>query len=852
MYDEARDILRGARIERDGVAGQVASALDQATALAPTEPPFTERWANNLADLDAIADHASLSFTTGLVTGSTGIVQFARQVNPTDVYNQTHPAEYQTAMSDLATGLVVAAADPGAMVSAVVEDARKNPFEALGALTGDALLTVATGGAGGGVAAARAGMHVADMAGDLSSVARHIPTPDVPQVDAPRVDVPTPEVPHGDTTPEAPPSTQSTSVDSDTSDAVDSAPDSSPAAPDADADPAPNPDNDGQDSTSGPDEPPVDRTEPDSSDRSENPGPQELSDADSGVREAADEAGCDANQTSNQICEGGDPVDVATGEFLLPETDVTLPGVLPLTFGRRHRSSYRFGRWFGPSWSTTVDMRIVVEEAGVTLLAEAGVMLTYTHPVVGTPTLPASGQLWPLSRTDTGGYRVHNPDRNITWHFAPKPELGGVDAALGNLSISAITDRHRNRIRFHYDDDGAPTEISHSGGYRALLETQGGRITALSVVDGDAVTPVRQFAYTDGHLTAVTNGVGGTTRYTYDDAGPMLSWRDANDNQMVNTYDEAGRVVVQRGTAGIMDCRFDYDSNTGGAGRTTVVTGSTGAATAHGFDNDLRLRDLLDPAGGHTHTDYNSRREPLRVVGPDGAVTRYLYTDSGDVARVVRPDGNAISIEYAGPHRPSAIRGADGSITRQEWDKAGNLVAVTDAAGARTQYSYHPNGTPASVTGPTGATTFIECDDAGLPVAITDPRSAITRILRDGFGRPESVIDPTGGITGYRWSADGQLLAQTHPDGTSESWVYDGEGNLLAHRSRRLRHLVPVGHRTAADRRHQSTRCHLVVSVRRRGAVGIRNRFQRRDNDIHPRQIRTGGVGGPRDGGGPS
>ncbi|NLE79261.1 MAG: RHS repeat protein, partial [Rhodococcus sp.] len=519
----------------------------------------------------------------------------------------------------------------------------------------------------------------------------------------------------------------------------------------------------------------------DVSENTENPGQQELADGDSGVREAADEAGCDANQTSNQICEGGDPVDVATGEFLLPETDLTLPGVLPLTFGRRHRSSYRFGRWFGPSWSATVDMRIVVEESGVTLLAEDGVMLTYAHPQVGTPTLPASGQLWPLSRTDSGGYRVHNPDRNITWHFAPKPELDGLDAALGNLSISAITDRHRNRIRFHYDADGAPTEISHSGGYRVLLDTRAGRITALSVVDGDTATPVRQFAYTGGHLTAVTNGVGGTTRYTYDDAGRMLTWVDDNGNQMVNTYDEAGRVVVQRGTAGIMDCRFNYDSNSDTAGRTTVVTDSMGAPTAHGFDNDLRLRDLLDPSGGHTHTDYNSRREPLRVVTPDGAVTRYLYTDNGDVARIIRPDGNAVSIDYAGPHRPSTIRSADGSTTRQEWDKAGNLVAVTDAAGARTQYSYHPNGTVASVTGPTGATTFIECDNAGLPATITDPLGTVTRIVRDGFGRPESVIDPTGATTGYRWSADGQLLAQTHPDGTSEIWVYDGEGNLLAH-----------------------------------------------------------------------
>ncbi len=84
-------------------------------------------------------------------------------------------------------------------------------------------------------------------------------------------------------------------------------------------------------------------------------------------------------------------------------------------------------------------------------------------------------------------------------------------------------------------------------------------------------------------------------------------------------------------------------------GSVTVVTDSTGAATVHGFDSDLRLRDLVDAAGSRTHTDYNARREPLRVAGPDGATTSYLYTADGDVCRITRPDGHAVAIDYAGP-----------------------------------------------------------------------------------------------------------------------------------------------------------------------------------------------------------
>ncbi|WP_348537971.1 putative T7SS-secreted protein, partial [Nocardia brasiliensis] len=148
MRNEAREILRGARTQRDNGASIAVGAFSAATDKAPKEPPFTDRWIANISDMGGVLEHGALNFTSGLLTSFTGLVQFVRQVNPTDIYNMTHPAEYAAGLSDLATGLVVAVADPGATVSAILSDARKNPFEFMGALTGDALLTAATGGGG--------------------------------------------------------------------------------------------------------------------------------------------------------------------------------------------------------------------------------------------------------------------------------------------------------------------------------------------------------------------------------------------------------------------------------------------------------------------------------------------------------------------------------------------------------------------------------------------------------------------------------------------------------------------------------------------------------------------------------
>ncbi|MFD6216938.1 putative T7SS-secreted protein [Nocardia salmonicida] len=1200
LRNDAREILRGARVQRDNGASIANSALSAATEKAPTEPPFTERWIANVSDLGGVLEHGALNFSAGLLTSLTGLVQFVRQVNPTDIYNITHPADYAKGLSDLGTGLVVAVADPGAAVSAIVKDARANPFEFVGALTGDALLTAATGG-GGSAKVALSALKKATNAGRRlpgSGPSPHSPSPTspnpsphspsptrevdptratsppgpegqrqgaglptsdrgptpegrpvegAPQREAPtqrtedtgdgysptpehteprhseppaRTDrdqpspttEPTSNTPDPDLTPQPEPtrapdhtpdadpqtsrpeprpeaagtstpdptptqhadptptrptdhtptqrtdptpdqhtdrtptqrtdptptdqtdrtptqrtdptptqhtdhtptqrtdpaSTHHTNPDSpatphadsprsqadpdttshtdqDTAPTQHSDPDrtsredgsasetrvnphadraphtddapsdvdsrpaahtdptpqtSSPTTPAAgwqpghsinpDNGPAPrptpdahparphpstnhagpsptppsprvdstpqrphhdpgtgphktpdspragtapdpagranghspltagphpdsptrstpghtptraaaespsraHPDSDGRGPDHDPDKPrdradgrspehepapkdrtperdpatPTDRTpdrdpdastdrtphrdtdpERDSPSEPDTPTAQDRADGDRDAHDEARKSGAEHDRTPDQKTCSTDPVDISTGEFLLPETDVELAGVLPLVLRRSHHSNYRFGRWFGPSWSGTLDTRIVVSDDGVTFLGEDGIMLAYPHAEAGEPVRPLTdGQGWSLTRTDAGGYRVWDQRRELIWHFALEPDLEGLEIMLGNYAVSAITDRHHNRIRFHYDADGVPVEVSHSGGYRLRVESAHGRITGLALITddpdrGEVATALREFHYTAGQLTAVTNAVTATTHYSYDAECRMTSWTDSNGSRMVNTYDESGRVIHQRGSAGILNCDFDYVEFPGGAGRLTAVTDSVGAVTTHGFDRDLQLRDLVTPDGGHFHTDYNAERKPLSVTGPDPAtITTYRYNGAGDPVEITRPDGVPIEFEYAWRNRPTTITTADGSVHRREWSDNGDLTAAVDPTGSRTEFTFHRSGALASVL-VEGVQTAVDVDAAGLPVALVDPFGATTHIERDAAGRPVRTVDPAGAITLYEWSPAGNLLGRMDPDGRGASWAYDGEGNLVAH-----------------------------------------------------------------------
>ena len=75
-----------------------------------------------------------------------------------------------------------------------------------------------------------------------------------------------------------------------------------------------------------------------------------------------------------------DPIDVVTGDVILAQTDVALPGMLPLVVERLHRSSWRAGRWFGRSWVSTFDQRLQVDGRRVIGAFADGRVLVWPRP----------------------------------------------------------------------------------------------------------------------------------------------------------------------------------------------------------------------------------------------------------------------------------------------------------------------------------------------------------------------------------------------------------------------------------------------------------------------------------------
>ncbi|NWF27689.1 RHS domain-containing protein [Streptomyces sp. PKU-EA00015] len=663
---QAQEILDDARTARNQAAETAKGAVKAAMAHAPKDKTGLDKLQTELMDYSLGQSIELAHFGGGIIKGTAGLVNFVRSVNPIDMYNLTHPAEYYKGVNTTLAGLVSTVANPDRALKNAWDAAKGDPAEFLGRLVPEIL---GTKGAGVVKGVATAG---------LRSGAKHAVT-------------------------EA---------------------------------------------------------------------------AESGAQKGARNDPPKNTRTEDSVCKDGtDPIDLATGVMYLPQTDVALPGVLPLSFRRRVASDYRAGRWFGPSWASTADQRLEIDAEGVVFVREDGRLIAYPHPAPGVPVLPSHGPRWPLDRDPDGDYTVTDPDTGSVWHFTPH----GNELAL----LAQIDDRNGNWITFEYDESDAPTSIVHHGGYHLKLTTSEGRITALHLAgaapDGSDQEVLR-YGYTDGHLTSVTNSSGLPLQFAYDERGRVTSWTDTNGSSYTYEYDDQDRCIAEGGSAGHMALRLAYSDPDPETGlRVTTATTSGGAVRRYVVNEAHQVVQQIDPLGAVTRFERDRYDRLLSQTDPLGRTARFAYDGSGRLTTVVRPDGREATAEYNDLGLPVRVINPDRTTVRQEYDERGNRTSMTSPSGAVTHYTYNEAGHVTAVTDALGNTTRVRSNAAGLPVEVTNPLGATTRIDRDAFGRPVAVTDPLGAITRMEWTPEGRLARRIDADGSEQSWTYDGEGNCLTH-----------------------------------------------------------------------
>ncbi|KAK6022973.1 YD repeat protein [Ostertagia ostertagi] len=316
--------------------------------------------------------------------------------------------------------------------------------------------------------------------------------------------------------------------------------------------------------------------------------------------------------------------------------------------------------------------------------------------------------------------------------------------------------------------------------------------------------------------------------YLYDDAGRLISTKDARDHTTVYYYDDAGRLTftIRPTDAGGEVTETVYSpfsetsasithSNRLSASFAASLTGGR-VADAAGLQASVQALYNADDRTGRTDLIFNRRGQVQQAIDALGHKTSYLYNAFGQLETTTAEVDASLSSArrlitslgydrrgYQVSNTAANASGVQGMQTRAEYDAFGRLSASIDARNQRTSYGYIRDagqGRKVSITDPAGTTTTVydafervvqridrlnnsvtfEYDTANRALTTTTAEGVRTITKYNRHGQVRSVsVDGAGGATTYAYDSRGNLKTVTDALGSVTANDYDLNNNLV-------------------------------------------------------------------------
>jgi RHS repeat-associated protein len=501
----------------------------------------------------------------------------------------------------------------------------------------------------------------------------------------------------------------------------------------------------------------------------------------------------------------GEPVDLSTGQFVMTQTDLSVPDVIPLAITRTYRPQDTESRAFGVG--STLDYNMFM----------AGDIFPYTYQIL---VLPDGGQVrfdrisYGTGFEDAVYRHLGSPSRfygaTLQWNtgaYPPSDLLEGSNAwqltlkdgtsyffpeAEGNdnpaaAAVTMIRDRNGNTVRIVRAQDGSITSIESPNG-RWIHPTYDdfGRITKME----DQANRTVLYTYdASGRLWKVTDPNGGVTEYAYDAGGRLETLKDPRGTLVLtNVYNPEGRVATQTLPGGAT-YQFDYTLDVDGKIVQTDVTNPRGYVRRVTFNADgYTMTDTkaygTTVAQASMYARQSGSNLPLSITDALGRKTAYSYDSLANVTSITRladtPDAVTSNYTYE-PVGSQLLTSTDalGHTTTFAYDDRGNLSSITDANGNSSSVTRDSNGRVISVTDPAGQVSQFTYTGADL-TQTTDSLGHVTSRRYDADGQTIEFVTSRGNATRYEYNASGQVTGMVDPVGGETASSWDPNGNLLS------------------------------------------------------------------------
>ncbi len=515
----------------------------------------------------------------------------------------------------------------------------------------------------------------------------------------------------------------------------------------------------------------------------------------------------------------GHPINVEDGNVLHTEDDLVIstPG-LPLAFSRAYNSTLNDATSpLGPCWTYSYHWRLL--DTNTTF---KGTNVAWKILQTG-----SGVQYWFLKDTNTGVYSSP-PDNNYqlvlsNGQYRMTMPARSVYTFDTNGVLLTVADLFNNTVTLTYTNafpSQLLTRVDHSFGKSLYFTYSSNR---LSVVDSPSTNLSLHFYYNaQGELTNATRHLSAadlpagyaydsSTNYTHcmtqcvDSAGRLMAWSYAT-NQAGQLTSRGSRSYHWE-TNACWDTHLDYETN---IFRTTVTYDRGGTNLVYQYYYHPILR-RVEAIHGPNNTNDADWKGSANTLNDSGEVTTNLVLDLTGGIWISNKTVRAYDDFHHVTNRGFGFNSQPSNFWRYAWDPTNQVMtSETDPEGHQVLYEY-TNGLIAVqrlvfATDVTFDTRYSYTTNGQL-TAVTNANGHWVQYVREGCC-PEEIIPEAGpkvildydelrhlksvempGETGARityYNPDelGRVLSILYPDDLSESFSYDGVGNLLTNMDR--------------------------------------------------------------------
>ena len=537
----------------------------------------------------------------------------------------------------------------------------------------------------------------------------------------------------------------------------------------------------------------------------------------------------DVQVFGTQISSGyaNDPVNVATGNFIEEERDLSVGSV---SLVRMYNSIAAAGAAsthegyaapvgaFGPGWSSTVDTHLGFTASGVVWADVDGRQVFFAR--AGAGFARAAGEAWWLHRytvnpADSSASQASDSENGAT-HDEANDGVRVQAARAGFAAVISLAAEHSDQVV----SGGEFYAVSNNAGQYHYYTRGGAWLGSWGSEPGSAVAAIYEDAFNGGsssRVRAMVGAFGKAIRLSYDDVSGRAVAVTGAGSRVEYAYSETGHLVEVTTYALASQSASDPVDEPESAvkGGTAAACGVVVASRLYTHTEDGLVQTVTGTGGVREVTNvYGDPDNPGRVtqqVSEHGRVIDYTYLPGG-ITQITtgthentletdsEDSGTADTAERAlhpntwvsdSKGRLVSVTSAEGSTVRFIYDAFGNRIQVTDLEGSRTVRSANTRGLVVKELASTGAMSITEYDDLDRPVHRRTYGSKDAWIRKDapvkvisyeyaeeGFSRQPVAVTTDGATSRYTYTSAGQISSVTDPTGVVTRLSYDAQGNL--------------------------------------------------------------------------